>query len=96
MTRASLKWRAYGLVRPLVRPVMHRVRTFFVGNLHDEIAALRSEISGLKSLVEQQRPEAIEVIVDQRTRHVMAQALVTLALDRESRDQASDGLPFST
>ena len=96
MTRTSLKWRAYALVRPLVRPVLHRFRTFFVGHLHDEIAELHAEVRGLRSLIEQQRPEALETIIDQRTRHIMAQALATLALDRESRDQASDGLPFST
>jgi hypothetical protein len=96
VTRASLKWRAYGLLRPLIRPVMHRIRTFFVGNLHAEIAELRREIHRLSVLIEQEQPEALKVIVDQRTRQIMAQALVTLALDRESRDQASDDLPFST
>lgn len=75
---------------------MHRVRTFFVGNLHVEIAELRQEIHRLRVLIERERPEALEVIVDQRMRHIMAQALVTLALDRETRDQTSDGLPFST
>lgn len=83
-------------MRPLVRPVMHRVRTFFVGHLHDEIAELRNEVRMLKALVEHQQPQAVEVTVDQRTRQIMAQALATLALDRESRDQASEGLPFST
>ncbi len=95
MNPRSLKWRAYRIVRPLVRPAMHRLRTFFVGQLRDEIAELRDEVRGLRALVEQ-HPQAIEAKVDQRTRHIMAQALATLALDRDSRDQASEGSPFST
>ncbi len=81
---ASLKWRAYGLVRPLVRPIARRVRMFLVGRLHDEIAELRAEVKALREAVE--RPRVLESgAVDQHVREVMAQALATLALDREPR-----------
>lgn len=78
---------------------MGRVRTFFVGRLHDELAELRDEVRMLRLTVERRdehRHESVEAAIDQRTRDVIAQALVTLALDRERPDQASDGLPFST
>lgn len=91
-----LKWAVYGMVRPVVRPVMHRLRSFFVGGLHDEIHELRTEIGALRTLVERQHPQQIETVIDQRTRHIMAQALVTLALDRDGRDQDSEDLPVST
>lgn len=92
----SLKWAAYGVVRPIVRPVMRRLRLFFVGGLHDEIRGLRAEIGALRTLVERQHPQSIETIVDQRARHIMAQALATLALDRDGRDQDSEDFPVST
>lgn len=92
----SLKWAAYGVVRPIVRPVMRRLRLFFVGGLHDEIRELRAEIGALRTVVERQHPQSIETIVDQRARHIMAQALVTLALDRDGRDQDSEDFPVST
>ena len=92
----SLKWAAYGVVRPIVRPVMRRLRLFFVGNLHDEMRALRAEIGALRTLIERQHPQPIETVVDQRARHIMAQALATLALDRDGRDQASEDFPVST
>ena len=95
MTR-SLKWAAYGMVRPIVRPIMRRLRLFFVGALHDEIRELRTEMGLLRALIERQHPQPIETVIDQRTRHIMAQALVTLALDRDSRDQESEDFPFST
>lgn len=69
---------------------------FFVGALHDEIRELRAEIGVLRALVENQHPQPIETVIDQRTRHIMAQALATLALDRESRDQDSEDFPVST
>lgn len=78
----SLKWRAYGLVRPVIRPVARRVRMFFVGRLHDEIAELRGEMRALREVVERERAGA-SAAVDERVREVMAQALATLALDRE-------------
>lgn len=78
----SLKWRAYGIVRPVVRPVARRLRMFFVGRLHDEIAELRAEVRELRAAIERER--VVEsVAADQRVREVMAQALATLALDRE-------------
>ena len=80
----TLKWRAYGLVRPVVRPVARRLRMFFVGRLHDELAELRAELRDLRDAVERQRA-AEGVAADQRVREVMAQALATLALDRETR-----------
>lgn len=80
----SLKWRAYGLVRPIVRPVMRRVRIFFVGRLQDEIMALRAEVRGLREVIERERATE-RVTADERVRDVMAQALATLALDRETR-----------
>ena len=95
MTR-SLKWAAYGVVRPVVRPVMRRLRLFFVGGLHDEIRELHAEIGALRTIVERQHPQSIEIMVDQRARHIMAQALATLALDRDSRDQDSEDFPVST
>lgn len=78
----SLKWRAYGLVRPVVRPVARRLRMFFVGRLHDEVAELRMEVRLLRDSIERHRVMDAEA-VDQRIREVMAQALATLALDRE-------------
>ena len=78
----SLKWRAYGIVRPVIRPVARRVRTFFVGQLQDEIVALRAEVGLLREAIERQGAGE-RVAVDQRVREVMAQALATLALDRE-------------
>lgn len=80
----SLKWRIYGLIRPVVRPIARRLRMFFVGRLHDEIAELRTELHGLRELIERDRAAQL-VSVDQRTRDIMAQALATLALDRETR-----------
>ena len=79
----SLKWRAYGLVRPIVRPVAWRVRTFFVGHLLDEIGELRAEVRTLREAVERER--AVQAVAaDERVREVMAQALATLALDRDA------------
>ena len=83
----SIKWRAYGLVRPLVRPVMGRVRMFFTGPLLDEIAALRREVGALRDVVEAQRRHA-EMSADARVEVVMAQALATLALDRDRGQDA--------
>ena len=80
----SLKWRAYGLVRPVVRPVARRLRMFFVGRLHDEIAELRTEIHGLRELIERDRATQLAA-VDHHSRDILAQALATLALDRETR-----------
>ena len=55
---------------------------FFVGRLHDEIAELRAEVRELRAAIERER--VVEsVAADQRVREVMAQALATLALDRE-------------
>lgn len=80
----SPKWLAYRLVRPVVRPVARRLRMFFVGRLHDEIAELRAELRGVRELIE--RHQTTETVAaDQRVREVMAQALATLALDRERR-----------
>ena len=78
----SVLWGVYGLVRPVVRPVMWRLRSFLTGPLREEIGALRSEVAGLREVVERQRAQA-EVSADERVREVMAQALATLALDRE-------------
>ncbi|RYY05281.1 MAG: hypothetical protein EON55_27580 [Alphaproteobacteria bacterium] len=75
---------------------MRRLRLFFIGGLHDEIRELRTEVGALKTLLERQHPQQIETVIDQRMRHIMAQALVTLALDRDGRDQDSEDLPFST
>ncbi len=78
----SLKWWAYGLVRPVVRPVARRVRMFFVGQLQDEIVALRAEVGLLRAAIERQG--AVErVAAEERVREIMAQALATLALDGE-------------
>ncbi|MGI4801180.1 MAG: hypothetical protein ACRYF2_09520 [Janthinobacterium lividum] len=84
------------MMRPIVRPIMRRLRLFFIGALHDEIRELRAELRLLKTLVERQHSQPIETVIDQRTRHIMAQALATLALDRDSRDQESEDFPFST
>ena len=78
----SPKWLAYRLVRPVVRPVARRLRMFFVGRLHDEIAELRTELHAVRELIERQHV-AERGAADQRVRDVIAQALATLALDRE-------------
>lgn len=78
---------------------MRRLRLFLVGRLHDELAELRAEVSGLRLLIERRQclePETVQVLVDQRSREIMAQALATLALDRDYSAQGDDGLPFST
>ncbi len=71
------------MVRPVVRPIAQRVRMFFVGRLHDEIGELRAEVRGLREVIERER--AVErVAAEERISAVLAQALATLALDRES------------
>lgn len=75
---------------------MRRLRSFLVGGLHDEIRELRAEIGVLRTIVERQHPHSIETVIDQRTRHIMSQALATLALDRASLDQDPEDLPVST
>ncbi len=80
----SLRWRAYGVVRPLVRPIAWRLRTFFVGELLDEMAALRLEVAALRAEV-QARGREQEAALEPRIAAVMEQAVLTLALDREQR-----------
>ncbi len=79
----SLKWRAYGIVRPVVRPVARQLRLFLVGRLHDEIAELRAELREVRAAVERQRV-AESAAAERQTREVIAQALATLTLDREA------------
>ena len=81
---SGVGWLLYRLVRPVLRPVAWRLRTFFAGPLHDEIAALRAEIAALRleiGALERARDQSLEP----RIAAVLEQAVLTLALDRESR-----------
>lgn len=80
----SLRWRLYGLIRPIVRPVAWRLRTFFVGALLDETAALRREVAALRDEVAARGREQ-EAALEPRIAAVLEQAVLTLALDREQR-----------
>lgn len=82
----TLKWRLYGLIRPVVRPAMSRLRTYFTGRLHDDIEDLRREIRELRDLTDRQRIQG-EISIDRQVGEVIAQALTTLTLDRERDPQ---------
>lgn len=83
---------AYGLVRPVVRPLGWRLRTFLIGPLQDdvaqvrqEVAALRAEVTALRSVLEQCAAEQSGAALDEKILGVMEQALLTIALDREGQ-----------
>ncbi len=75
-------WRlaVWRVMRPVARPLAWRLRSFFMGPLHAEIAALRLEIAALRTDLHAQ-PRTVEPQVDA----ALERALLTLALDREQR-----------
>ncbi len=81
----SLKWSAYGVVRPVVRPIAWRLRTFLIGPVRDEVAMLRAEVAALRARLDQIAAEATGPGLDRRMLAVMEQALLTIALDREDK-----------
>jgi hypothetical protein len=83
----SLRWRAYRLVRPVVRPVAWRLRSFFMGALQDEMSELRAQIEALR-LELRERAAREDAALEPRIAAVMEQALLTLALDRQERPLA--------
>lgn len=66
-------------MRPIVRPIAGRLRMFLVGRLHDEMAEIRAELRMLREAIDRERP------AEDQVREVMAQALATLALERDVR-----------
>lgn len=87
--RRGLRWRAYRLVRPIVRPIAWRLRSFFVGRVHDELVELRAQVEALRASVDMLRAQVEHRAAEQREAlaptimGVMEQALLTIALDRE-------------
>lgn len=86
----SLRWRAWRFVRPVVRPVAWRLRSFFVGSLHDEISELRAQVEALRAEL-RERAEREDAALDPRIASVLEQTLLTLALDREARRLPQSG-----
>jgi hypothetical protein len=91
--RRELHWRAYGLVRPVLRPVAWRLRTFLVGLVRDDVAELRAQVLALRASVDALRAQVEQRAVEDREAvapkilAVMEQALLTIALDREDRQR---------
>jgi hypothetical protein len=89
----ELHWRAYGLVRPVLRPVAWRLRTFLVGLVRDDVAELRAQVLALRASVDALRAQVEQRAVEDREAvapkilAVMEQALLTIALDREDRQR---------
>jgi hypothetical protein len=81
---SSLRWRAWRVVRPIVRPIAWRLRSFFVGPLHDEVRELGAQVAALRAEL-RERAEREEAALEPRIAAVMEQALLALALDREAR-----------
>ncbi len=71
---------AWRLMRPVLRPLACRLRSFFAGPLQEEIAALRLEVAELRAELHAQ-PRAVEPQIEA----ALERALLTLALDREQR-----------
>lgn len=80
----SLRWRAWRLVRPVVRPLGWRLRSFFVGALQDEMRELRAQTEALRAEL-RERAAREDAALEPRIAAVLEQALLTLALDREER-----------
>lgn len=76
---------AYGLVRPVVRPLAWRLRTFLVGPLQDEVGELRAQQEAMRSRLEELAEANTGPALEKKIADVMGQALLTLALDREGR-----------
>ena len=86
----SLRWRAYRLIRPVVRPIAWRLRSFFAGSLHDEIRELRAQVDALRTEL-RERGDREQAALEPRIAAVIEQALLTLALDREERRSPQRG-----
>lgn len=80
----SLRRTAYRLVRPVVRPLAWRLRTFFAGPLHDEVRELRAEVAALRAEL-RDRAAREDAALEPRIASVLEQAILTLALDRQTR-----------
>ena len=83
-TETSLRWRAWRLLRPVVRPAAWRLRLFFAGPLHDEVRELRMQVEALRAEL-RERAAREDAALEPRIAAVLEQALLTLALDREAR-----------
>lgn len=89
----SLRWRAYRLVRPIVRPVAWRLRSFFVGSLQDEVRELAAQMEALRTEL-RERSEREAAALEPQIAAVLEQALLTLALDRERHRSPQAGEPL--
>ncbi len=89
----SLRWRAYRLVRPVMRPIAWRLRSFFVGSLHDDVRQLRAQVEALRAEL-RERADREQEALESQIAAVIEQGLLTLALDREARRPPPRGNPL--